>query len=172
MSDATIVVSDATPLNILVRTGLVNVLAKLYAHVYIPPAVASELSHGNTPAIVRDWVVAKPAWLEIRAPTTLYESGARHPGEREAISLALELKAHYVLLDEKHARKVARKLNLNVVGTVGILELAAERGLVDIGIALQRLRETDFYLDEAIIRATLERAARRKQPDQTPPPQT
>ncbi len=162
MNDTLIVVSDATPLNILVRIRCIDVLPELYGRVYIPPAVAEELSHSRTPAVVRAWLAAEPRWVEIRSPTTFLECDARDRGEREAIRLALELNAHYILLDEKHARKVARDLKLNVVGTVGILELAAERRLLDLATAFDRIRETDFYLDRGIIQAALDRNARRR----------
>jgi len=52
------------------------------------------------------------------------------PGEVEAISLALELAADLLLADDRKARTVARSRNLAVAGTVGVLELAAQRGLV------------------------------------------
>lgn len=113
MSGTLIVVSDATPLNILIRTGLVTILPNLYTRVLIPTAVAAELSHMRTPASVREWFAATPNWLEIRKPATVDRSVARDPGEQEAISLALELKADYILLDEKDARRSAQRLHLN-----------------------------------------------------------
>ena len=47
-----IVVSDASPLNVLVRIGYADVLQVLFESVIIPPAVASELSHASTPEAV------------------------------------------------------------------------------------------------------------------------
>ena len=52
-------------------------------------------------------------------------------GEAEAIVLANEQKADLILLDEKAARKVAKKLGLPVLGTVGILKWAKKSGLID-----------------------------------------
>ena len=172
MSDTLIVVSDATPLNILVRTDMVDLLPKLYARVCIPPAVESELSHARTPAPVREWLRSKPPWLEIRKPAAVDRSVARDPGEQEAISLAMELKADFILLDEKNARRSAQRLHLNVVGTVGILELAAARQLLDLNGAFERLRKTDFYLSDAIMHAALERdTIRRKKQEKAPAPE-
>jgi predicted nucleic acid-binding protein len=48
-----IVVSDASPVNVLMRIGYVDVLPILFQSVIIPPAVASELSHSSTPEVVR-----------------------------------------------------------------------------------------------------------------------
>ena len=49
-------------------------------------------------------------------------------GEAEAISLAIELTADLVLLDEKDARLVAVKYNLKPLGTIGILIKAKKKG--------------------------------------------
>lgn len=51
-------------------------------------------------------------------------------GEAEAIVLCREQHAEAVLLDEKDARRVARRLGLPVLGTVGVLIWAKRAGLV------------------------------------------
>lgn len=51
-------------------------------------------------------------------------------GEAEAIALCCEQQAAAVLLDEKDARRVARRLGLTVLGTVGILIWAKRARLV------------------------------------------
>jgi len=52
-------------------------------------------------------------------------------GEAEAIVLAREQNSSIVLLDEKDARKVARRLGFSVLGTVGILIWAKRAGIID-----------------------------------------
>ncbi|HXB70914.1 MAG TPA: hypothetical protein VNY05_21950 [Candidatus Acidoferrales bacterium] len=52
-----IVVADTTPLRYLVVIEREHLLPALYGRVLIPPAVADELSHENTPAAVR-----APGW--------------------------------------------------------------------------------------------------------------
>jgi hypothetical protein len=59
---------------------------------------------------------------------TLRRLGA---GEREAITLAEELHADGLILDDHAARRIAFLRKLPVVGTLGVLAEAAERGLVD-----------------------------------------
>ena len=51
-------------------------------------------------------------------------------GEAEAIALCREAKAGTVLLDEKDARRAARRLGLTVLGTVGILIWARRTGRI------------------------------------------
>ncbi len=63
-----LVVSDASPINILVRLGFADILAALFTSVVIPPSVAEEMSRDATPEIVRKWVAQAPAWLSVQAP--------------------------------------------------------------------------------------------------------
>ncbi|MEO0375142.1 MAG: DUF3368 domain-containing protein [Cyanobacteria bacterium P01_A01_bin.17] len=49
-------------------------------------------------------------------------------GEAEAITLALELQAECILLDERDGRKVAKSLGLQVTGVLGILLKAKQSG--------------------------------------------
>jgi hypothetical protein len=53
-------------------------------------------------------------------------------GEREAISLASELQAILLLMDERDGVTIARHRGLKVVGTLAALDLAAAHGLVDL----------------------------------------
>lgn len=51
-------------------------------------------------------------------------------GEAEAIVLGVEQAANVMVLDEKDARRVAQRLGLNVLGTVGLLIWAKRQGLI------------------------------------------
>jgi len=50
-----LVVADSSPLRYLALIGHVDILPTLFAQVAIPTAVAAELSHANTPEVVRDF---------------------------------------------------------------------------------------------------------------------
>ena len=151
-----LVVADATPLHALIRLDLSELLATLYGQVVIPLAVASELAHAHAPIDVREWIQAPPAWLSIRRPASVDPTLVSGAGEREAISLALELHADFLLVDDKEARTVARRLNLRITGTVGILALAGARGLVALPETLKRLQGIGFYIDDEIIKRMLD----------------
>jgi predicted nucleic acid-binding protein len=80
-------------------------------------------------------------------------------GESEAIVLAQELKAAYMLLDDALARRKADLIGLHVVGTLGALLMAKEAGLVDaIRPILDELRQTDFRMSERVYQAVLSKA--------------
>jgi len=76
-------------------------------------------------------------------------------GEIAAISLALEVGATWLLVDDGPARKAAGRRGLAIVGTIGVLEWAAARGLLDVRNAFVELLATDFCVDAAIIEERL-----------------
>ena len=158
-----IVVSDASPLNVLVRIGYADVLHQIFGSVIIPPAVASELCHPNTPEPVRQWLLTPPSWLVIRAPSRVDEMiEIDDRGELEAISLALEIEASILLVDDRKARRIAQHRGLAIAGTIAVLELASVRDLLDLEEAFDRLRQTDFRIANRILSDALNRGACRK----------
>jgi predicted nucleic acid-binding protein len=78
-------------------------------------------------------------------------------GEREAISLALELGTKTVLIDEADGRRQAEILHLEVRGTLGILERGARIGRIDLREALNRLEQINFRISPAVRAALLRR---------------
>jgi uncharacterized protein len=96
-----IIVSDSGPLAYLVEFDVADSLPKLYGQVYVPPTVIDELRHEKSP--VAAWASRSPEWLTIAAPHSILTDLNLDQGEREAIALAMELKADFLLIDEKRA---------------------------------------------------------------------
>jgi len=72
--------------------------------------------------------------------------------EAEAILLAVQLSAEFILLDDKEARKIAKSLNLRVFGTAGLILLGKKKGYYkQIRPVLERLEQESFRLDKKII---------------------
>lgn len=84
-------------------------------------------------------------------------------GERAAIALA-QIQADDVLLliDEVRGRSAASQKGLAVTGTLGILDLAAEKRLLDLPSAIDRLRETNFHVAPVLLKRLLDRDLRRR----------
>ena len=83
-------------------------------------------------------------------------------GEQEAILLAQELEADLLLIDDKDGRLEATRRNIAVVGTLGVLDKAADKDLLDLPETLARLQQTSFRASAELIRSLLEQDARRK----------
>src|SRR5438046_2004739 len=128
-----LVVSDTGPIHYLTLIGHVEKLPVLYGSVAIPQAVATELSHQNTPQAIRSLIAARPAWLALHgAPPAVSGMDNLGPGERQAIALSMQLRADLMLCDDAQARSAAKNRQINVVGTLGVLRDAALRRLLDI----------------------------------------
>ena len=139
-----IVVSDTTPVNYLVLIDRIHLLRDLYGRLALPQAVYEEMQREGTPEKVRAWAASLPEWAEVRAaasPDPALKLGA---GEREAIALAEEVGADLLLVDDRKARREALRRGLAVTGTLAVLVVAAERGLVDLPEAIAELQQTTF----------------------------
>ncbi len=162
------IVSNTSPSSYLVLIGEVGILQQLYGKIYVPNAVLSELNSPDAPQVLRDWVQSHPAWLIVQDPAVIQASLALHAEETHAISLAMEVHAERLIIDEQAGRESARSLGVPVVGTVGLLDLAAERGFVDLPLALKRLNSTNFRIAQSLIEEVLQRDGLRRQ--KTSPP--
>jgi predicted nucleic acid-binding protein len=152
-----IIVSDTSPLNYLILTDYQDVLPTLFGQIIIPQAVLNELQHAKTPQKIKHWIITKPDWLEVRTvhinPSTKLEN--LDYGEREAIFLAEELSADAILIDEKDGRREAAKLGFITIGTLSVLDRAADTGLISFAEAIDRLRKTPFREPKQIVEALL-----------------
>lgn len=158
-----IVVADTGPIHYLVLSGHIGLLHQLYGDVVVPQAVRKGLSHPSAPSEIRQWIAAPPSWILIRTPIGGTGFERLGPGEREALRLAIEMRADLVLMDESLARRLAAESNLAVKGTLGVLEEAAQNLNLDLDGAIARLRQTSIYLDDKTIAAALERDRLRRE---------
>lgn len=141
-----IVVADASPLIVLTSIGRVGILPDLFQRLVIPVEVAFELASAKRPQAVQDLIATPLDWLEFQTVTTTERTAGLDAGEAAAIELADELRADRVILDEAAGRKAAGKRNLKVIGTIGVLIAAAERGLIDLGQEFEKVKQTDFWV--------------------------
>ncbi len=156
-----VVVTDTGPLNYLVLIGAIDILPKLFNRVAAPRTVGDELSDNDTPAPVRTWVRQAPDWFEFRPdpnPASVDAAmNALDAGERAVIALAVAMDADLVLMDDRHGVSCARQKDLAVTGTLGILDLAARQGLLDLADAFGRLKRTSFYYRQGLLDQILAR---------------
>lgn len=153
-----IIIADTSPLQYLFQLGLLDLLRELYGAVMVPEDVRDELLVGRSLGVdVPD--PADFAWITLRPTTThpaietFEDLGA---GERAALSLALELGDVVVILDDAAARAAAATLNISTTGTLGVLLLAKERGLVtSVANVLDALEQRGFRIAPALLTRVL-----------------
>lgn len=157
MSTIRVVVADTTPLNYLILINHADILGSLFGAVLIPEAVLAELRHPKAPEAVKRWLREPPAWLHVSPVRRMDETVQLGRGESEAISLALEQNLQVILIDERRGRAAAMMRGLLAVGTLNLIDLADEMGMLDGIAALDTLRQTTFRAESDLLDRFLKR---------------
>ncbi|MDX2283149.1 MAG: DUF3368 domain-containing protein [Bacteroidia bacterium] len=132
--------------------------------IYIPPAVAAELSRMTSP------VRFDPAgWPRIHIVPLQQDTLARElsirldPGEAEAIALAEELHASLLLIDEAKGRRIAIERGIPVTGLLGVLLAAKAGGHIPAVAPLLHalIHDAHFRIGEALQQHVLQLAGER-----------
>ncbi|MBD2732372.1 DUF3368 domain-containing protein [Nostoc paludosum FACHB-159] len=93
---------------------------------YIPQSVADEIKAKSDPSSQTIQALINSGNLQIRASNLINLVNSLNQrlgkGESEAIALAIELNTDYVLLDDSTARREAKRLGLNIKGTLAVIK--------------------------------------------------
>jgi predicted nucleic acid-binding protein len=158
-----IVVADTSVLINLCRVGQGGLFKSLFGEVVIPPAVALEFTQ-LAARVPRFAGLTMPAGVREQSPTlfspVVCTAAGLDPGEAAALSLAAEIHADAVLLDERRGYEVACKLGLPVIGALGILLRAKRKGILrEVRLVLQSLQQdAGFWISQPLWNAVLEQA--------------
>ncbi len=149
-----IVVSDTTAITHLAKIGALNILHQLYPTIYIPEAVYSELTSGGS-HVPGAYEVESFPWIKTLRVKNIAEveslGKTLDQGESEAITLANEIKADLLIIDERLGREKAESMGIKIVGIVGILLLAKKKNIIiKIEPYLEHLRCSGFRLSQQI----------------------
>lgn len=127
------VVSNASPLINLVRIGQLALLPRIFGRLLIPDAVWQEVvidgrsQPGAEEIRLADWIERKSVMNHHLVHSLRQELD---PGEAEAIALAIEVNADWLLMDERLGRQTAQHFGLERIGIIGILRIAKQRGYI------------------------------------------
>lgn len=145
-----LVICDASCIIALEDIGELKILKGLFHQVTITDIVRNEIQVS----------VDLPNWINI---STDYEEREMKileleidKGEASAIALALKNPSSRIILDEKRGRKVAKRLGLKVIGTLGLVIAAKEKGIIKSGKeVLEKLEIHGFWLSDQMKRNIL-----------------
>ena len=164
------VVSNAGPLMVLGKLGLLELLGQLYGEVRIPSAVYEEVvvqgeQRGFIDALASKLMVQRGELSLVEVlDSDLAPAVSTLPldsGEKQAIHLALHDAAGLVLMDDMMARQAAVELGIGVKGTLGVLVEANRNGLVSakqFRAALEMIVERDdIWISVELCRQVLKR---------------
>ena len=145
-----VVVADASPLIAFQQIGQFQLLRTMFGELTVPPAVAREILPTVQPT---PWIVERRLTQPI-APLVLRANlGA---GESEALSLAVEIRADLLFVDERAGRRVAAALGLSVVGTLGVLLAAKRTGhIAEVRPLVDELLRQGFWVAPRLVKQAL-----------------
>lgn len=154
MNQSLTILSNAGPLIALGKLNRLDLLANLYKQVQIPQQVYTEvvtqgLARRATEALTIRLFWQQQNWPVVNVPAQILS--AYNPpvtldsGEMEVLALAQTVSNVLVLLDDEAARAEARRLNLPVRGTLGVLVQAYRNNYLTYS-------QTDLLLQEIAVR--------------------
>ncbi len=155
------VVSNTSPIINLAAIGQLDLLRERYTTIHIPDAVYREITvygagrPGDVEVRTSAWVVRRTV-----ADSAYVERLRRlvDRGEAEAIVLAQEMHADWLLIDELLGRDVAAREGLRFTGVIGVLLAAKRSGLLSvIRPSLDALRANDFWIGQRLYHDILRR---------------
>ena len=144
------IIINASPLIVLFKSRLEEILPKLFNEIIIPKNVFDEVTTNlkNDRAAVE---IKKINWckiidVDINNEIAAWDLGK---GESSVLSYALEKRQYFAVIDDKAARKCAMIFTINVLGTGSILVLAKKKGIIpSVGEALQKLKNSGYWISE------------------------
>jgi len=143
------VITDTSCFILLDKIGAFPILQTLYQNVVTTPEIAAEF--GKT----------LPGWINIQSVTNkkLQDSYLSKVdiGEASAIALAMEIDSPLLILDDLKGRKLASQLNLQYTGTLGVLILAKQKGIIHLlGSYFQKIKNTNFRISPTLLQRILD----------------
>lgn len=158
-----IVVADTSILINLCRVKRDGLLKPLFQEVIIPSDVAREFNRLAT-STARFSGLKLPEGIRQQEPITIAPAVrlavGLDAGEAAALSLAIEIKADAILLDERRGHQVATALGLRTIGILGILLQAKSAGILPaVGPILDDLeRDAGFWISAPLRQRVLQLA--------------
>ncbi len=124
-----IVIADAGPIISLALVDKLAILDKLFDEVIIANAVWEEITNDESKRFVgRIKAYFKDKICKIKSFNEL--TFVMDYGESESLILYNEIKADFILIDDKKARNIAENFGAKCIGTLGLLSIAKDKKLI------------------------------------------
>jgi predicted nucleic acid-binding protein len=153
--DKQLLVSDSGPLIVFAIAGLLPALGQLRGPLLVPSAVLNEcLARPSKPGVseIRNALI-NGSLLEIQPSSThdtLRSDSALGQGEIAVLSIC-KAKGYIAVIDEVRARKLAKFMQINYVGSGGLLlELKRAKIIAEIKPVLDTWAAHDYFISDAI----------------------
>ena len=151
-------IANASPLILLGKTDNLDLLGALADVVAVPQAVVNEIGAKSDGTPILQLLNRNPPFSivndEVVSPEILsWDLGA---GETQVIANAQRYGADRVVIDDMEARRCARSMGLQVIGTLGVLGRAKSAGQIQRAApVIERLRENGMYVSKELVQIFL-----------------
>lgn len=159
-----IVVSDTSPLSSLYLIEQLPLLPAIFGKIIVPEKVWEELLILESDFGYDLSVLKTATWLQVVAANNVIEVHRLQQfldaGESQAIVLAKELHADYLLMDEMEGREAAANEGLKTIGVLGVFIQAKSAGLIPLVRPLMEdlKSKARFFIHNKIFDAVLKKA--------------
>lgn len=130
-------------------------LLRLAGNMHTPPQVITELMYHMPNWRTPEWIsVSILSGSHVKEAIRWQQAGLIDAGEAEAIALAQQLKADWLLTDDTAARLFATELGLEVHGSLGVVLWSAAVGHLDRAgaeDALARLAQSSLWISARVL---------------------
>ena len=158
-----IVVADTTPIISFAKVKRFDILEKMFGEILLPKAVYRELTSNSDYQTEAEMIQSTPIFKVVEIENESSVSLLRRAtgldlGESEAIVYCDENSCDLLLVDEMKARMVAENMNLNIMGTIGILKTAYKLGYVSKDELLEIVdvfRKSHRHISESLLEELL-----------------
>ncbi len=151
------IILNSSPLIFLSKLNYLNQFVESPDDFYIPQSVADEIKAKSDPSSQTIQALINSGNLQIRASKLINLVNSLNQrlgkGESEAIALAIELNTDYVLLDDSTARREAKRLGLNIKGTLAVIKKLSKDGKISIESLdklYQQLMDIEFRVKRSL----------------------
>ena len=151
-------VCNSSPLIALARIQRLDLIESLTAEVVVPATVLLEIEAGAD----RDravYAVRSSPRLRIRPDVEIPEavrSWQLDLGESQVLAMSLQQPGCGVVIDDRAARRCAASFSIPMIGTIGIVALARQRGtLKSAAPVYEALRDAGLFVSPALVKAIL-----------------
>lgn len=145
-----IVIADSSPIIALSIIDQLSLLETIFTKVLIPKAVFREIIVYDKPhaELLVSWAKSKVKEIQNSNKLSIFID----EGEAEAIVLAQEINADYLLIDDYKGRKVAEETGVKIIGVLGLLLKAKEKGLIkEIAPYINVLKTAGIYYSDQLV---------------------
>lgn len=151
-----LIIADTSALIAVATCDGLSWLDSLFTEVQVPQAVFKEATTQGKPQadVLKAYLTDKV--INIDLSDFIIATQGLGNGELEAMALYKHQHADNLLIDDLRARKTASYNHIKIIGSVGILLLAKEKGLISsIKPYLESIQQSEIYISKGLIQQAL-----------------